>query len=282
MCIAIVKPSGAKVPSYDRIKNSWEANQDGGGYAIKKEGASTIKYAKGYFDMDKYYDDLVQNIKPEDTALIHMRITTHGGTSKECCHPFPISHSIEQMHKTHGRCKKIMMHNGVLGGEFAKGASDGVSDTMKLVQYLAKANLRNYGDGFKRLMEPVLGSGNKVAVLTEKGYTLAGKGWIKENDGCFYSNDTYEDWYSSWYGTGQGITFHQPLQAKKKSTRYSKKKLDRKYNKAYTYKKVNTVGLSRADQEDLLKAVCPSCLQFMPDAVYGDNICSYCNIEYVG
>jgi hypothetical protein len=279
MCIAIVKPAGANVPSYDRILNSWESNQDGGGFAVQRKGKTLIKYEKGYFDMDKYYNKLVDTIKPEDTALIHMRITTHGGTSKECCHPFPISQDYDNMRETHGKCKKIMMHNGILGGAFGQVDKPGVSDTMELVKYLAKANFDTYGEGFQRLMEPILGSGNKVAVLTEDGYTLAGKGWIKEDDGCYYSNGTYEDYYSKYCGYNNNFSF-KPSKAKKKSNHFKKKTLNRGYNKVYNYKKVDVTSLPSHDQDDILSSVCPSCLQFMPDAVYGDTVCKYCNIEY--
>ena len=278
MCIAIVKPEGSKVPSYDRISASWDSNRDGGGYAIKRAGSDTIEYHKGNFDKEEYYNKLVQSIKPEDTALIHMRITTHGGTSKECCHPFPISHSYDEMRSTSGKCKKIMMHNGILGGAFGKVHKQGVSDTMELVKYLAKANLREYGSAFKVLMEPILGRNNKVAVLTEDGVTMAGVGWIEEDDGCFYSNDTYEEfWYKSW-AYPQIIT---PKKAQKKAKHFNTKQKQRGYTKAYNYKKVQTASMTQLDQDDILNNVCPSCLTFMPDGVYGDYVCKYCNVEYV-
>lgn len=277
MCIAIVKPKGCELPKKEWLENSFESNPDGGGFAVLQPNQSEIGYMKGYFDFEEYYKVLKDSIRKEDVALIHMRITTHGGTSAECCHPFPITQDTNVMRKINGRAKKVLMHNGVLGGEFASKSTEGVSDTMVMTKYIARAGFTQYGSAFKVLMKPLL-SGNKVAVLDESGYTLAGSGWKKEADGNFYSNDTYSySWGNMWSTPWKGW---QPKKEKKKS-KFSFHQNATKMEGGWERRDVNT--LSQSEQNELAFGSCPSCLNYMPSVTYdNDYICRNCNIEWTG
>lgn len=273
MCIAIIKPKGQAIPSKKYIQNSFEHNPDGGGYAVKRNGY--IKYAKGYFDVDEYYKELEQNIRTEDEALIHMRITTHGGTSKECCHPFPITSSYKQMRKTEGKTDKILIHNGVLGGRFGEEARDGVSDTMVLTRYIDEAQFRSFGKGFKSIMNTVVSGTNKVAILTSRGITMIGKGWTEADDGNWYSNSTYSygcgtmGYYGKYYDNFSFNNFY--------TKRKKKKKQDRDTFLKYGYNTVNVQNLSTQAQLDLNESICPYCLAFLGETKKGSNYIISCH-----
>lgn len=124
-----------------------------------------------------------------------MRITTHGGTSAECCHPFPLTSHVTKMRKTKGITNKVLIHNGILGGRFGDEAKQGVSDTMVLTKYIAMSNVKQ-GKALKLMLKHILGSNNKVAILSDKGILRAGDGWKEEDDGNWYSNSTYS--YGGW------------------------------------------------------------------------------------
>tara|TARA_R100001126_G_scaffold35060_1_gene19588 strand:+ start:3363 stop:4220 length:858 start_codon:yes stop_codon:yes gene_type:complete len=262
MCIAIIKPKGKDIPSKEYIENSFDNNPDGGGYAVKRNGY--IKYAKGYFDVDEYYKVLQENIRKEDEALIHMRITTHGGTSKECCHPFPITNSYKKMRKTEGKTDRILIHNGVLGGKFGDEAKEGVSDTMVLTKYIDEARFSNYGKGFKSIMNTVVSGSNKVAILTNKGITMIGSGWTNASDGNWYSNSTYS------YGCNMGY-YNRGFNNWGFNDSYlyggkNKKKKKNKSNDTYLrnhYTTTNVQELSTQAQIDLADDTCPYCLAFL-------------------
>ena len=276
MCIAIIKPKGSELPSEEWLENSFWSNADGGGFAVLKPKSKVIAYEKGYFNLDEYLNVLHSKIRTEDTALIHMRITTHGGTSAECCHPFPITHKYNEMKQVKGITDSVLVHNGVLGGRFGAKAKQGVSDTMVLTQYIAKADLSQYDDSFSVLMQPVLSGNNKVAVLTKDGVVKAGKGWIQENDGNLYSNDTYR-WGDFMYG-GYGW---KPLEPKKKKKKkYSKFSFNQNIPTNKGYRRRSITDLNIQEQMDLEDGICPECLSFIPDAVFGDYTCNHCKVEF--
>ena len=285
MCIAIVKPKGCKLPKREWLENSFESNPDGGGFAVLKPNHNEVGYMKGYFNFEEYYKVLKDSIKTEDVALIHMRITTHGGTSAECCHPFPITQNTNVMRKVNGRAKKVLIHNGVLGGSFASKSTEGVSDTMVMTKYIARAGFKQYGSAFKVLMKPLL-TGNKVAVLDENGFTLAGSGWKEETDGNYYSNDTYNYSWGSYgiMGGWRGWTnYDKPTKKKKKYSKFSFNQNQKVTKMEGGWERRDVNNLSKSDQNEVAFGTCPACLNYMPSVTYeNDYFCRNCNIEWTG
>ena len=152
-----------------------------------------------------------------------------------------------------------------------------------MTKYIARAGFKQYGSAFKVLMKPLL-NGNKVAVLDENGFTLAGSGWKEETDGNYYSNDTYNYSWGS-YGTF-GWWNSQATITKPKKKKYSKFSFNQ--NQKVTkmeggWERRDVANLSRSDQNEVAFGTCPACLNYMPSVTYdNDYICRNCNIEWTG
>ena len=111
MCIAILN-SGNRITKQS-FRNSLTANPDGFGlaYIVDNQIKTFHSLSDNFNDLWSIY---CKAYKETDSAiLIHFRITTHGGTSLENCHPFLINdHS-------------VFIHNGMINTH----GYDNVSDT---------------------------------------------------------------------------------------------------------------------------------------------------------
>ena len=144
--------------------------------------------------------------------VMHFRISTQG-YYKECTHPFPLSSKMTHLKMLKGTCSIGVAHNGVI-----KLTSDGAndySDTMKFItDYLyciVDGDKQWYKNKNKLKLVERLTENNRLAILDAKGHIVTiGKGWIKDKDGCMYSNNSYSYKkqvtvsysYSPWYHNG--------------------------------------------------------------------------------
>lgn len=192
-CIAIWKPKGIQIAK-KYLRNSFNNNKDGAGFAIARNGK--IEIQKGFFEFDvfwKAFKDL-----QKFPALIHFRIATHGEVNKENCHPFSV-------------CKEryAVVHNGVLPIEPPKGRKE--SDTAYFANTILEDILPDikYGnDGFTKLCEEAVGSYNKIVLLRADGkpwlFNESEGYWFK---GSWFSNSGYRyTWTGSYHGCGYQST----------------------------------------------------------------------------
>lgn len=197
MCIIIVKPYGKTIPQ-NHLMQAFNNNSDGAGVAYTTGDGITIK--KGYFSWDKFSRKCLKYNRPEVSAVFHFRIATHGGTTAGLCHPFPITTDDGDMQKQKlTRLEYAVAHNGIfrLDGLIIP---TGDSDTTAFIKshlhpiYTARRSVLDSGgdiENFDAIIES-LTHGSKLAVLHNNGYAKRyGKGWINE-DGCFYSNNTFK------------------------------------------------------------------------------------------
>lgn len=176
MCIAIVKPVGAKLPSKDRLKICFDNNPHSIGFGISLKGINYNTIMK-YSDFDLFYKMAQVFITESHLAFIHFRYATHGEINLDNCHPFFISDNQKEQCQN----KSILMHNGVF--QLGK-LKDDKSDTLTLVEKIYKENLSLNDELISR-------SNNKVAIMNcNCEYQLFGN-WILETDNCFYSNGSY-------------------------------------------------------------------------------------------
>lgn len=209
MCIAILKPMGAELPKKENLEQSFKRNKDGAGITWLENGKLYIK--KGFMtwvDFEKFYDEFVTEKGSwlKDTTIgYHFRISTHGGVSKENCHPFPVSEVMADLKeiefvKEEGR---VVIHNGIISPFSSSYGND--SDTQKFIQkflvHIDKADSKWYNNVHTvKAVEEILGS--KLAVLDVDGSsTVMGSGWIEDN-GVWYSNSTYKKSTYSYGGYG--------------------------------------------------------------------------------
>ena len=198
------------MPTSKEINNMWSRNRDGAGimYAI----GGKVHIEKGFME----YADFVERIDQLDdiyglknlALVMHFRITTHGGTSAECTHPFPITDSMGMLRKLNHKTTIGVAHNGIIPG--CSGGKD-FSDTMEYIAGqlapLYKAVPKFYEN--KHLMQMIkAATESKLAFLTSDGkiYTV---GKFFEHNGIMYSNTSYEHmntWrdydYSKWSYSG--------------------------------------------------------------------------------
>ena len=150
-------------------------------------------------------------------VLIHTRITTHGGTNPQMCHPFPINSDEGALKKIEYCSPFAIVHNGIISltsGEATR--KKDMSDTAIFVQkYLTKiAKNKNWFNNRANieLIEELIDS--KMAVLNGNGKIIMTSGFTEDN-GIFYSNSSYKenrykkvynwDWYDDYsYDYGYG------------------------------------------------------------------------------
>lgn len=199
MCIAIYSMKGNDIPCEKYLKTSFEHNDDGAGFAFNTDD-NRVRIVKGLMTWDSFKDtfyeyDQKYNFKDRG-VLIHFRITTHGGTCPECCHPFPVVSDIGSMHKLEYTADYACIHNGIISlTSFEAHRRDKTSDTMVFVEkYLSKiATNKNWFDNKNNyeLIYDMIDS--KMAVIDGRGVVHSTYGFTQDEDGNYYSNTTYKE-----------------------------------------------------------------------------------------
>lgn len=192
MCVIAAKPAGVAMPTTDTLIDMWYANPDGAGFMYADKGVVHIR--KGFMELDDFLDaiDALSN-KYELVKLplvMHFRITTHGGTKPENCHPFPITDSLGVLKKLDSRAKVGVAHNGIIPITPRKDISDTMEYVLSQLAPLHRAVPEFYKN--KDLMEMVSNAiDSKLAIMNDKGeiYTI---GSFHEKDGIMYSNLNHE------------------------------------------------------------------------------------------
>lgn len=192
MCIIITKNKNVSLPDKETLKTCYSRNPDGCGYAFTKNGFVYIK--KGFFDFETFYNDLIKNVNKENAAILHFRITTHGGTSAALTHPFCINKNFNFITTQRCKTKIAVAHNGILF--LTSNAKKPHSDTTLFIKkYLSEIikkpiDLKNHNK--IAIINNLIGSNNRFAFLTTDNLITLGKGWIY-NNGCYFSNKSYEE-----------------------------------------------------------------------------------------
>lgn len=187
MCIAIVKTKNGTI-SDEYLKNCWNRNKDGAGFAYPKHGEVVIE--KGFFNYDQFlkrFREVEKKIK--NNMLIHFRISTAGLIDKNNCHPHRINN------------KLAMIHNGILDIDVPAGSK--VSDTVLYCQKYLKQLPKNFymNSVIMEYMEECIGGGNKFCFLDSDGkYAIVNEKAGHWKDGVWYSNTSYEGYkYTTKY-----------------------------------------------------------------------------------
>ena len=178
MCIIILKPKNKPFPSEETFMECFFNNPDGIGIGWNDGIRTHIK--KGFMTFShfmEYIDQRSIELIDKD-VMIHFRYATHGNIDNKSCHPFVIDRNYPLKYTGN---KTIIAHNGIIHGkEFIK---KDLSDTMVLVQKINKKGLNH------RSIKPILQSG-KFIIMSPNKITIYGN--FIEDNGIFYSNDTYK------------------------------------------------------------------------------------------
>lgn len=201
MCVICIKPKNVAMPSEELLSNMWCNNPDGAGIMYAKGGMVHIE--KGMMTYNSFCNKLDEIRKTVDldkvSVIMHFRITTHGGTKPENCHPFPVTDSVGLLQKKTVRTKLGVAHNGIISITPRKGISDTMEYIVSQLGPLHKAVPQFYRD--KNLMQMISNAiDSKMAFMDEQGkiYTI---GNFVEEGGIKYSNTSYKAyrWSKSYY-----------------------------------------------------------------------------------
>jgi len=173
--------SESKNPPKEAFKDGNAMNKDGFGFAYVEE--KQVVWSKG-FDHKDLDDKLIEQYcaLPFPKA-IHFRLATHGGTSQELTHPFPIKRG--NSHDLKGKAPAVLFHNGIwhqyedrlreaiLAGTINPNVLKGGMSDSRAMAVLAQ----RFGHDILDVLN--LGS-NKVLILTGTTYSQYGSWTEKE------------------------------------------------------------------------------------------------------
>lgn len=229
MCVIASKPMGINMPNEATISKMWEKNPDGAGfmYTVKKR----VYIEKGFMNVKELLNALAgleKRIKKLDTTLkdipvvLHFRITTHGGTSAENTHPFPITDERTLLTALELSSNVAFAHNGIID---TVNAYANLSDTQvyasDIMYPLYKYDKMFYKNiHMQELMENTI-NGSRLVFLDREG-TLTYVGSWQEVDGIKYSNlhHTYTpsfNYRSYSYLEGGYASPYAPMSTKEKN-----------------------------------------------------------------
>lgn len=207
MCIIIAKNKNNRLPKKAELEYSFNHNHDGAGFMYTDNGKVIID--KGYMTFEKFYQRYIELCKKynnfkDKSLVIHCRIGTGGGNTAQNTHPYPLSNSIDEMHKIHNKCEIGIAHNGIMSDyrpekgnyndtqEFIK---EFVYNLLKLDKHFYK---RTY---FRDLIEKNANASyyrNKFAIL-DKNDNLYLIGDYVTEDNLSFSNENFKPYEPKQY-----------------------------------------------------------------------------------
>lgn len=198
MCVIAFSPKGVDIPSVQQIKQMWQHNPDGAGYAyVNKKGK--VVYKKGFMSLSELLAEFEAPERFKNTNFaIHFRIGTSGKNDKATCHPFPVSNCFGDLRKTDGEADSVLFHNGILseGGISSPLASDTQDFVIAMYPLFKKFNKSKTRDYF---IEELIEGSRLLVLYKNNAFKMFGK-WEKDGD-IWVSNTSYKYSYS-WYGSG--------------------------------------------------------------------------------
>lgn len=220
MCIAIWKPA-SKLISYQNLEQCFKSNRDGAGFAYIENKKVVIK--KGYMTFKEFWKEYENH--QEKACLIHFRITTHGGTNYNNCHPFEAG-------------RGALIHNGIISGYDDKSAdSDTVQFNNKVFTPLYAKVDKTKRALMKSLIEHRIGYSKLIFLDYNGEATIFNEEKGVWDEGVWYSNTSYK------------IT---PISYSERPSHYYKERTNFKQVTPFSYKKSNTAFYIPGDKVKML------------------------------
>ena len=259
MCVIAFSPKGTDIPSEQQIKQMWQHNPDGAGYAyVNKKGK--VVYKKGFMSLAELMAELEAPERFKNTNFaLHFRIGTSGKNDKATCHPFPVSNVFGDLRKTEGEADSVLFHNGILseGGVSSPLASDTQDFVIAMYPLFKKYNKSKTRDFF---IEELIEGSRLLVLYKNNAFKLFGK-WEKDGD-IWVSNLNYKhsyDWYGSGYYGYNDYYYDDDYY-------YRISEGSRVPTKAGDYTRYNTEPLVSKDAQDLWAEVIKAEYKYVTDA----------------
>ncbi len=199
ICIVICKPKGRKIDTalMTHLHNSFQSNSDG--FGMMWNDGEVVHIRKGFMTW-KAAKRIIKKVKgfAEHVDMVfHARWATHGSISMGNTHPFPITSDITRLKALSMKTDMGIAHNGVITEYGSLKDKEDLSDTQQFIRYCLneiRDSLTN--PGILDLIK--MATTSKFAIMTKDDIYLIGH-FIKEKNGCYYSNRDYEYAYKVTY-----------------------------------------------------------------------------------
>lgn len=196
MCLLIYASPGS-TPTKKALRTAGKNNPDGFGFAFAINNQIVRHRSMDLEDTIKFFHEMRAEY-PMAHAIFHLRITTHGGTNLDNCHPFMVDDGI------------VLGHNGMLPIKEQDGKSDTRQFAEEWLPQLGVAELLDNPENFAELEK--FATGSKLAILSVNPVLAKPVYIVNEGDGhwdkgVWYSNNSYKYEYVSYsYGSWRSST----------------------------------------------------------------------------
>lgn len=200
MCIIAIKGYGVEYPSTDRVRTMCINNPDGFALAYYVKGADGFDVFRT-MNRDEFiaeYEAIKERHNKDDIGLfIHARISTHGSNKLENCHGW-----------VDKDCGLGFAHNGILSIQNRDDMTD--SETFFRDLFIPAFSIGGWTAG-DRAVNAVIGT-SKFVFINASGSIRYYGDYIRDEDGCLYSNYTYRNFgyhrlgcnsYGGWGGSSK-------------------------------------------------------------------------------
>ena len=257
MCVIFYQTKEQPLFTYEEILNASLTNPYG--MCLMWNDGKSIKYRKGYFNVDKFYADYVEikNAPTTGDVALHFRIGTGSAVDVANCHPFPITKVEKRIRASKGHCDVGVMMNGIIG-KSTKQFSDTALYVMKNLKEYYDIDRRFFLHFSKRgeqLFENEI-HGCRFVLMSKEGTKLFGVGWSDYEGKAMVSNrywipkpvtyytSRYFDKWDDTYYYSDGSYFKDSFRSdvadgtyesydswyrQKKAKRFSKKKSEKRH-----------------------------------------------------
>ena len=200
MCIIAISPKNVPIPSAERRAEMFCSNPDGAGFMYPYRGR--VRIEKGFMklrDMEKRLAEVGKTIDLTATPIVfHYRIGTHGGNIPQNTHPFPVTSNRHSLLQTTIDSWLGCVHNGVIHTVRPR---KGYSDTQEYIATRIARFRHNFIHDKKKLGIIEAETMSKLAFLAPDGEIVTVGDFIHADDGCMYSNGSYNPY--RWYSVGK-------------------------------------------------------------------------------
>lgn len=163
MCVIIIKPANAAMPTIEELQNAYSCNPDGCGFVSENHSYKGLNFETFLKELSKVGED--------ERCIIHFRLATHGSIKKSNCHPFYAGGI-------------YFAHNGTLRVE----PEGDKTDSETVFRNILLPIIESRGLESKELkcaVNAVIGSSKFALMHKGKIYTF---GSFTKHDGRYYSN----------------------------------------------------------------------------------------------
>lgn len=211
MCVIFAKPAGIEMPNDQLIKDMWEGNSDGAGFAYTigervfiEKGFLTLKeFENALAGMEKRVKRDYELDLKDIPVMGHFRIGTHGPNSPQLTHPFPVAAKTKYLEALDIETDVAMAHNGIINSvNPAKTMSDTTAYIQNILVPLKYANRKFYEHPhYKTLMENTINGSRLVFLDKRSQFQFVGDWKVSEKaPGVWFSNLNHENTWNYYPG----------------------------------------------------------------------------------